>query len=143
MVDCTTKKQISCNIYRTRTDDTQTSKARDYLINKLNIKDNGFAFTKPYQSTKTRPTTINTHKEGNKLFTVLSSELGLQKNTRNNKTNIQNKGFGDQEADCEQGWNSSAWKRDLLMEWNKAAIKVRFELQGPPVGAHFVENSEV
>ena len=84
LIDCTTKSQISSNIYRNRIDKSQESKKRDYLIDKLNIKDNGFAFTKPYQSFTTGTTCITvSKKEENEIvfldfdLEVLLERLGL------------------------------------------------------------------
>lgn len=77
LVDCKTKNQISCNIYRHKVDDTEREKTRDYLINKLNIKDNGFAFTQPYQSSTTGTTCITVSKKEDDEIVFLDFDLEI------------------------------------------------------------------
>ena len=84
MIDCKTKEQISYNILRAKVDKVHKSKNRDYLIDKLNIKENGFAFTKPYQSSATGNTCITvSKKEGDEIvfmdfdLEILLERLGL------------------------------------------------------------------
>lgn len=77
LVDCKTKNQISNNFYRSKIDKTQVGEARDNLINKLNIKDNGFAFTKPYQSTTTGTTCITVSKKEDDEIIFLDFDLEI------------------------------------------------------------------
>ncbi|MFT5660222.1 MAG: hypothetical protein ACI9TV_000863 [Sulfurimonas sp.] len=77
LVNCKTKNQISSNIYRHKIDDTQISTTRDYLIDKLNIKDNGFAFTKPYQSITTGTTCITVSKKEEDKIVFLDFDLEI------------------------------------------------------------------
>ena len=81
VVNNTTKIQTSDNIFRNKFDQTQRSKKRDYLIDKLNIKDNGFAFTQAYQSSATTNTCITvSKKEGNDIiFMDLNLEILLER----------------------------------------------------------------
>ncbi len=69
LVDATTKIQTSANIYSKYNDDTERDKSRSYLINKLNIKENNFAFTAPYQSSTTGTLCITvSKKEGDHII---------------------------------------------------------------------------
>lgn len=81
LIDCTTKKQTSCNIFRNKVDITQKSHQRDYLIDKLNIKENGFAFTKPYQSSATGSTciTVSKKEEDEIIFLDFDMEILLER----------------------------------------------------------------
>lgn len=68
IVDAITKIQTSANIYNKYNDETEREKSRSYLINKLNIKENNFAFTAPYQSATTGTLCITvSRKEGNHI----------------------------------------------------------------------------
>lgn len=68
-VDAVSKVQTSANIYSKYNDDSEKDKSRSYLINKLNIKANNFAFTSPYQSATTGTLCITvSKKEGNKII---------------------------------------------------------------------------
>ena len=77
MIDCTTKEQISNNIFRNKEDKTQKSQKRDYLIDKLKIKENGFAFTKPYQSSATGTTCITVSKKEDDEIIFLDFDLEI------------------------------------------------------------------
>ena len=77
MIDCKSKKQISSNIFRHKVDTTQESKQRDYLIDRLNIKENGFAFTKPYQSNATGTTCITVSKKEDDEIVFLDFDLEI------------------------------------------------------------------
>ncbi|WP_345993487.1 PDC sensor domain-containing protein [Sulfurimonas sp. HSL-1716] len=68
-VDAVSKIQTSANIYSKYNDDSQRDKSRSYLINKLEIKENNFAFTAPYQSATTGTLCVTvSKKEGNKII---------------------------------------------------------------------------
>jgi len=81
VIDCKTREQISSNIFRNKTDKTQKSKKREYLIDKLSIKENGFAFTKPYQSNATGTTciTVSKKEEDEILFLDFDLEVLLER----------------------------------------------------------------
>ena len=68
-VDAISKVQTSANIYSKYNDETEKNKSRAYLLNKLNIKENNFAFTEPYQSSTTGTLCITvSKKEGDKII---------------------------------------------------------------------------
>ena len=68
-VDAISKMQTSANIYSKYNDETEKNKSRAYLLNKLNIKENNFAFTEPYQSSTTGTLCITvSKKEGDKII---------------------------------------------------------------------------
>ncbi|MBU0631370.1 PDC sensor domain-containing protein [bacterium] len=68
-VDAITKIQTSANIYSKYNDDSERNKSRSYLINKLNVKENNFAFTTPYQSSTTGTLCVTvSKKEGDKII---------------------------------------------------------------------------
>lgn len=68
-VDAISKIQTSANIYSKYNDETEKNKSRAYLLNKLNIKENNFAFTEPYQSSTTGTLCITvSKKEGDKII---------------------------------------------------------------------------
>jgi len=84
VVDNITKLQISDNILRHKRDPKQDKQKRDYLIDKLEIKDNGFAFTQPYQNSATKNICVTvSKKEGNDIIfmdlvlDILLERLGL------------------------------------------------------------------
>ena len=84
VIDCETKNQVSDNIFRHKRDSDQNGQKRDYLIDKLKIKENGFAFTQPYQNSATKNICITvSKKEGNDIvfmdlvLEVLLERLGL------------------------------------------------------------------
>ena len=77
VIDCKTKQQISSNIYRHKSDPKEREKNRDYLIHKLNIKENGFAFTKPYQSATTGTTCITVSKKEDDEIVFLDFDLEI------------------------------------------------------------------
>ena len=81
IVDYKTKKQTSANVYRHKVDTNHASASRDYLIDKLNIKDNGFAITKPYQSTTTGTgcITVSKKEEDEIIFLDFDLEILLEK----------------------------------------------------------------
>ena len=69
VVDANSKIQTSANVYSKYNDDSQKSKNRSYLINKLNIKENNIAFTAPYQSSTTGTLCITvSKKEGSNII---------------------------------------------------------------------------
>ncbi len=69
VVDHQSKLQISPNIFYNKIDKEAKGANRHYLINRLNIKENDFAFTTPYKSTPTQNLCITvSKKEGDKIF---------------------------------------------------------------------------
>ncbi|MCD6654155.1 MAG: hypothetical protein LT067_05255 [Sulfurovum sp.] len=69
VVDSQTKLQISPNIFPNKIDEEAKGADRHYLINRLSIKENDFAFTAPYKSTPTQNLCITvSKKEGNKII---------------------------------------------------------------------------
>ena len=81
LVSCETKMQISNNFFRNKNDNKQNKQNRDYLINKLKIKDNGFAFTKPYQNSATTNIciTVSKKEDDNIIFMDLILEVLLER----------------------------------------------------------------
>ena len=81
VVDNITKKQNSDNIYRNKFDQRQSGVKRDYILDKLNIKENGFAFTQPYQSSATTNICITVSKKEGKdiLFMDFNLEVLLER----------------------------------------------------------------
>lgn len=81
VVDNKTKEQKSDNIFRNRFDQIQRGVKRDYLIDKLNIKDNGFAFTQPYQSSATTNVciTVSKKEDDDIIFMDLNLEIILER----------------------------------------------------------------
>ncbi len=81
VVDNTTKEQKSDNIFRNRFDQVQRGVKRDYLIDKLDVKDNGFAFTHPYQSSATGNICITVSKQEDEdiIFMDLNLEIILER----------------------------------------------------------------
>jgi len=77
IIDCQTKKQTSSNIYRSKKDSNEIDKDREYLIKKLDIKENGFAFTKPYQSATTGTTCITVSKKESDEIVFLDFDLEI------------------------------------------------------------------
>lgn len=84
VVDNITKKQLSSNVYRNKEDDNARGQDRSYLLDKLSIKENDFAFSQPYQSTATSNICITvSKKEGSNIIfmdfvlEVLLERLGL------------------------------------------------------------------
>ncbi len=70
IVDKDSKKQISENIFRGKSDKSRKGESRDYLIKKLQIDENiDTGFTKPYKSGATKNMCITmSKKEGNKIY---------------------------------------------------------------------------
>lgn len=81
VVDNTTKEQKSDNIFRNRFDQVQRGVKRDYLIDKLDVRDNGFAFTHPYQSSATGNVCITVSKQEDEdiIFMDLNLEILLER----------------------------------------------------------------
>ena len=81
VVDAKTKEQTSPNIYRYSSDEKEKNQDRTYLINRMSIKENGYAFTPPYQSSATRNVCVSvSKKEGNNIiFMDLSLEVLLER----------------------------------------------------------------
>jgi hypothetical protein len=80
IVDAKTNIQISPNIYKKNSDNDEKNKDRSYLINKLTIKNNGFAFTKPYQSsTGTLCITVSKKDGDNIIFLDFDLEKLLER----------------------------------------------------------------
>ena len=84
VVDAISKIQTSANIYAKNQDEKEKDKSRNYLINKLKIKENNFAFTDPYQSAATGTICVTvSKKEGNNIIFMdfvlekLLEKLGL------------------------------------------------------------------
>lgn len=68
-IDKNTKEQTSFNYYRYSKDETSFGKDRSYLITKLEFKDSGLAFSKPYISSATRNNCITVSiKEGDDII---------------------------------------------------------------------------
>ncbi|HEO99308.1 MAG: PDC sensor domain-containing protein [Campylobacterales bacterium] len=70
VVDADTSIQSSPNIYPNRIDDTAKDISRSYLLDRLEIKENGFAFTAPYKSgaTQTLCITVSKKEDGKIIF---------------------------------------------------------------------------
>ncbi|MFT7823676.1 MAG: hypothetical protein ABXS92_02830 [Sulfurimonas sp.] len=69
VVDAKTSIQISPNIYTNRIDKDAKDVDRSYLLERLEIKENSFAFTAPYKSAATQTLCITvTKKEGDKII---------------------------------------------------------------------------
>jgi hypothetical protein len=69
VVDAKSSVQISSNIYADKIDESAKGISRAYLIDRLEIKENGFAFTAPYKSAATQTLCITvTKKEGDKII---------------------------------------------------------------------------
>ncbi|MDQ7060507.1 MAG: hypothetical protein Q9M43_05025 [Sulfurimonas sp.] len=81
IVEHTTKVQTSGNFYKHKYDENEKGKSRDSLIDKLSIKENGFAFTQPYQNSATKNICITvSKKEGDKIiFMDLIVEVLLER----------------------------------------------------------------
>ncbi len=84
VIDCETRIQVSDNIFRYKKDKNEHGENRDYLIDKLKIKENGFAFTQPYQNSATKNICITVSKKEGKdivfmdlVLEVLLERLGL------------------------------------------------------------------
>lgn len=76
-----TKKQISPNYYRSKIDQTQVDKNRDYLIKKLYFKDNNIAFSSVYISSATRSSciTVSIKEDDEIIFLDLKLETLLER----------------------------------------------------------------
>ena len=69
VVDVKSSVQTSPNIYPNRIDKDAKDISRAYLLDRLEIKENGFAFTAPYKSAATQTLCITvTKKEGDKII---------------------------------------------------------------------------
>lgn len=69
VVDAKNSVQISSNIYPDHIDESAKGISRAYLIDRLEIKENGFAFTAPYKSSATQTLCITvTKKEEDKII---------------------------------------------------------------------------
>lgn len=81
VVNSTTKEQTSANIYKYKTDESEKDKDRSYLLDRLEIKDNDFAFAPPYQSSATSNICVTvSKKEGqNIVFMDLRLEMLLER----------------------------------------------------------------
>jgi len=81
VVNSKTKIQTSSNIYRYSVDDFEKDQDRSYLIERLNIKENGYAFTPPYQSSATRNMCISVSKKEDEdiVFLDFSVEMLLER----------------------------------------------------------------
>lgn len=81
VVNSATKEQTSANIYKYKTDESEKDKDRSYLLDRLEIKDNDFAFAQPYQSSATSNLCITvSKKEGqNIVFMDLRLEMLLER----------------------------------------------------------------
>lgn len=81
IVDSSTQKQLSSNVYRNKQDDSAKGQDRAYLLDKLDIKESGFAFSQPYQSSATSNFCITvSKKEGsNIIFMDLVLEVLLER----------------------------------------------------------------
>ncbi|OHE10839.1 MAG: hypothetical protein A2513_00685 [Sulfurimonas sp. RIFOXYD12_FULL_33_39] len=81
VVNSITKEQTSANIYKYKVDESEKDKDRTYLLERLEIKDNDFAFAQPYQSSATSNLCITvSKKEGqNIVFMDLRLEMLLER----------------------------------------------------------------
>ncbi|MGE4419254.1 MAG: hypothetical protein AB7D38_05415 [Sulfurimonas sp.] len=81
VVSSTTKKQTSANIFKYRVDESERDKDRSYLLERLEIKENDFAFAQPYQSSATSNICITvSKKEGSSIvFMDLRLEMILER----------------------------------------------------------------
>jgi hypothetical protein len=81
VVNGATKKQVSPNIYRYSIEEKERGQDREYLISKLKIQENGYAFTQPYQSSATRNVCVSVAKkeDENIVFMDLSVEVLLER----------------------------------------------------------------
>lgn len=81
VVNSGTKTQTSANIYKYRIDESEKEKDRSYLLDRLEIKENDFAFAQPYQSSATSNVCVTvTKKEGeNIVFMDLRLEMLLER----------------------------------------------------------------
>lgn len=84
VVDSASKEQISSNFSRHSEDENSKNKDRAYLLDKLNIKSSGYAFSQPYQSSATKNICVTvSKKEGSEIIfmdfelEVLLERLGL------------------------------------------------------------------
>ena len=84
VVNSDTKIQTSANIYKYRLDESEKDKDRSYLLDRLEIKENDFAFAQPYQSSATSNVCITvSKKEGDSIvfmdfrLEMLLERLGL------------------------------------------------------------------
>ncbi|MBU1216578.1 hypothetical protein KJ870_01430 [bacterium] len=69
------KEQISPNIYRNKIDENEKNKDRTYLLERLKIKENGFAFAQPYQSSATSNVCITVSKKEGPLIVFMDLQL--------------------------------------------------------------------
>ncbi|MDT8338465.1 MAG: hypothetical protein RQ763_04625 [Sulfurimonas sp.] len=81
VVNSSTKKQTSANIFKYRVDESERDKDRSYLLERLEIKENDFAFAQPYQSSATSNICITvSKKEGSSIvFMDLRLEIILER----------------------------------------------------------------
>jgi hypothetical protein len=81
VINSKTKLQTSANIYRYSVDEKEKDQDRSYLIEKLKVKENGYAFTPPYQSSATRNICISVSKKEDEdiVFMDLSLEVLLER----------------------------------------------------------------
>lgn len=91
-------KQISPNIYKSKTTDTATGRDRKYLLEKVSISDGDISITRPYRSSATGETCITVIKiEDNSIFFLdfnlitLLERFGLVEIQR--EFNLVSKGF--------------------------------------------------
>lgn len=81
VVNSATKEQTSANIYKYKQDESERDKNRSYLLDRLEIKDNDFAFAKPYRSSATSNICVTvSKKEGSSIvFMDLRLEALLER----------------------------------------------------------------
>lgn len=77
LVDKTTKKQISPNIYKNKTDENAKNKDRSHLITRLEFKDNNMAFSTPYISSATRSNCITVTIKENDVIIFLDFRIDV------------------------------------------------------------------
>lgn len=77
LVDKTTKKQISPNIYKNKTDENAKNKDRNHLITRLEFKDNNMAFSTPYISSATRSNCITVTIKENDVIIFLDFRIDV------------------------------------------------------------------
>lgn len=75
VVDAKSSIQTSPNFYSTRTDESAKGISRAYLIDRLEIKENGFAFTAPYKSAATKNLCITVSKKEDEKIIFMDFDL--------------------------------------------------------------------
>lgn len=74
-VDEESKRQITPNIYPKKTDDNEINKSREYLLDRIEINDNGYGFTSPYKSNATKNLCITVAKKEGGTIVYMDFDL--------------------------------------------------------------------